>query len=156
MVDHAVNGAVDIRTACADDLDRLAQIYRASSLSNDRDRAPLLASPGALEFAGRFVADGLTRVATIGETIVGFATAVGAGPAVELEDLFVDPDYMRLGVATALFADAVASARAAGRSWIEVTANPHAHLFYESVGLVTTGAVTTEFGDGARMGLNLK
>ena len=77
--------------------------------------------------------------------IVGFATLVGS----ELEDLFVDPDWMRQGIATALVQDAAATVPR-----IEVTANAHALAFYESVGFVRDGVAETTGGRAHRMHLD--
>ena len=57
----------------------------------------------------------------------------------ELEDLFVDPEAMRQGVATRLVLDAVTRAASEGVPWIEVTANRHAAEFYASAGFVHVG-----------------
>ena len=47
-----------------------------ASVSNEGDRDALLAHPEALVLEGDGIAEGLTRVATNGDYIVGFATAV--------------------------------------------------------------------------------
>jgi GNAT superfamily N-acetyltransferase len=92
------------------------------------------------------------RVATAADgRIAGFATSVIGGEAVELEDLFVDPGWMRRGAARALVEDAVAIARRHGAGRIEVTGNPHALAFYYKVGFVLDGEVQTRFGPGSRM-----
>ena len=137
-----------IRVAVHADLGALRDLYRRSSLSNAGDRASLLAHPEALEFAGDAVGEGLTRVAVVDGRIVGFATLLGDG---ELEDLFVDPDWMRRGIGRALVLDAVVLAPAHGLDRIEVTANGEALDFYESVGFVFDGEVETAFGRGSRM-----
>jgi len=137
-----------IRVAVHADLGALRDLYRRSSLSNAGDRASLLAHPEALEFAGDAVGEGLTRVAVVDGRIVGFATLLGDG---ELEDLFVDPDWMRRGIGRALVLDAVVLAPAHGLDRIEVTANGQALDFYESVGFVYDGEVETAFGRGSRM-----
>jgi GNAT superfamily N-acetyltransferase len=77
------------------------------------------------------------------------------GQASELEDLFVDPDWMQRGVGRELVLDAVAIARAKGVPRIEVTANGHALAFYEKVGFVLDGVVETRFGPGSRMHLDV-
>jgi GNAT superfamily N-acetyltransferase len=64
----------------------------------------------------------------------------------EIEDLFVDPEWMRRGVATALVADAAATHGA-----LAVDANRHAVAFYESAGFVIEGEVTVEVGTALRM-----
>ena len=92
-----------------EDLPALRDVFRRSSLSNEGDRASLLAHPDALEFSDRAVADGRVRVAVIDDRIVGFATVLVTGQIGELEDLFVDPDWMRRGIATALVLDALAN-----------------------------------------------
>lgn len=92
-----------------------------------------------------------TRVATQENRIVGFATLEFADAAAELEHLFVDPDSMRQGVASALIRDAVQVARAHGVRRLEVTANPHALTFYAQVGFRDDGPTTTRFGPARRM-----
>lgn len=127
---------ISTRPANQGDLAALRDIYRRASLGNEGDRAGLLASPGLLEWAGD-LASGQTRVATDGlGRILGFATVVGIEGGRELEDLFVDPDAVRRGVATRLVLEAVTQAARDGVPWIEVTANQHAAEFYASVGFV--------------------
>lgn len=143
-----------IRAAAASDLPALRDVYRRSSLSNDDDRALLLARPQLLDFADVAVLEGRTRVAVDGGRVVGFASTVVRGDAVELEDLFVDPDRMREGIGRALVADAVAAARRAGHARIEVDANRHALAFYTSVGFVGVREVALEHGAAIRMRLD--
>jgi GNAT superfamily N-acetyltransferase len=159
-VAHVATGeescSASVRTATPDDLARLRDIYRRSSLSNADDREVLLGSPEALEWEGGGIATGRTRVA-VDEAgrAVGFATAVPLGVGLELEDLFVDPDLMRRGIATRLMSVLVEEAARAGAPWIEVTANPHAARFYASAGFVPVGTVRTRFGDAPRLRLHL-
>ena len=140
-----------LRLAAMEDLPALRDLFRRSSLSNEGDRASLLAHPEALEFSDRAVADGRARVALIDDRIVGFATVLVTGQIGEFEDLFVDPEWMRRGIATELVLDVVESARERGLSRIEVTANPHALGFYEKLEFVHDGIVRTPFGPGHRM-----
>jgi GNAT superfamily N-acetyltransferase len=144
-----------LRRAGMEDLPALRDVFRRSSLSNEGDRASLLAHPDALEFSGRAVADGRVRVAVIDDRIAGFATVLVTGQIGELEDLFVDPDWVRRGIATALVLDALANAREREVARIEVTANGHALAFYESVGFVWDGMSQTQFGRGYRMHVDI-
>ncbi len=129
-------------------------MFRTASLSNDGDREPLLANPAALQLGGDRVVEGRTRVAVAADgAILGFATWRPDGEAFELEDLFVDPDWMRRGIARRLVADLVALATRGGIARIVVTANPHADAFYRSVGFVHQGDAQTEFGPATRMQL---
>ena len=144
-----------IRVADANDFEAISDVYRRSSLSNDGDRAVLLANPDVLLFDGGSIREGRTRVAVDAGRVVGFATTTLVGEIAELDDLFVDPDWMRRGVARALVLDAVSVARAGGSKGIEVTANEHALRFYNAVGFVADGVVTTQFAPGTRMHLDI-
>ncbi len=140
-----------IRDAVPGDMAVLRDVYRRSSLSNDGDRPNLLAHPDALEFTGAPGGDRRMRVAVADGRIAGFATSIIGGDAVELEDLFVDPDWMRQGAGRALVEDAVAITWNEGARRIEVTANRHALAFYQTVGFVLDGEVRTRLGSGSRM-----
>jgi len=141
-----------IRVAVPADLGAVREVFRRSSLSNDGDRLNLLANPDALEFSDVSVKEGRTRVAVVPDgRIVGFATSLVAGDALELDDLFVDPAWMRNGVARALVTDVIAIARGRGVGRVEVTANQHALLFYERAGFVLDRHVETRFGRAPRM-----
>ena len=110
-----------LRLATSHDLPALKDLFRRSSLSNEGDRQNLLAHPDALEFSGRPVEEGRVRVAVIDDRIVGFASVLVTGRIGELDDLFVDPNWMRHGIATALVLDALARAREQQVTPIEVT-----------------------------------
>jgi GNAT superfamily N-acetyltransferase len=147
--------AFAIRDAVPADLAALRQVYRRASLSNDGDRMNLLANPDALEWGGLGGDDRRTRVATADGRVAGFATSVPAGDALELDDLFVDPGWMRQGAARALVLDVVAHARNQGIGRIEVTANQHALVFYGKAGFIADHEVQTRFGPGIRMHLDV-
>jgi GNAT superfamily N-acetyltransferase len=156
---HRVEPGLAIRTAVAADLAALQRVYRAASLSNPGDAPLLLARPEFLIFTGEGVAAGRTLVAVAGPPddgpVVGFATVTaGRDGDAELEDLFVDPDRRRRGIARQLVGQVTAAARADGHQRLWVTGNPHAMAFYLAVGFVEVGQVSTELGTGARMSLD--
>ena len=83
-----------------------------------------------------------------------FATGLALeGLVLELEDLFVDPEWMRWGIARRLVAELTEIASRDGIRRIFVTANPHADAFYRSVGFVHVHENQTEFGPGLHMEL---
>jgi GNAT superfamily N-acetyltransferase len=129
----------------------LRDVFRRSALSNDGDREHLLSNPDSIEFSPASVNDGRTRVAVIDNHIVGFATTRTVLDAIELDDLFVDPDWMKRGVARALLQDVVAIAQTRGVRRLEVTANQHALGFYEKTGFVFDHDVETQFRTAPRM-----
>lgn len=144
-----------IRTATLDDLAAVRDIYRRASLSNDGDRAALLAHPDVLVFDEAPLRERRTRVAVEGARVVGFATTRATGDVDELDDLFVDPEHHRRGIARRLIDDAAGRSGSRGATRLEVTANGEALAFYDAVGFVHDGTTTTRFGPGHRMHLDL-
>ena len=144
-----------IRAAVPGDMSALRDVFRRASLSNHGDRANLLAHPDVLELSDLAVREGRTRAAVADGRIVGFATWLGAGNVVEIEDLFVAPERMRQGIGRALVLDLIAIARGHGARRVEVTANQHALAFYQETGFVVDHQVTTLFGPAPRMGMDI-
>ena len=144
-----------IRLGTPADLDAASSVYRRASLSNEGDRDNLLAHPEFLILGPEGLAEGRTHVAEQDGTVVGFATWAEADGTVDLEDLFVDPDYRRRGIASELVRRIAEVLRARGVQRLEVTANPHAMEFYRSSGFTYNGTADTDFGAAPRMVLLL-
>jgi len=144
-----------IRDAVPGDMTALRGVFRRSSLSNDGDRPNLLAHPEVLELPDRAMREGRMRAAVADGEIVGFASWLGAGDAVEIEDLFVVPEWMRRGIGRALVEDLIAIARGRGVGRVEVTANQHALPFYEKAGFTVYREEVTAFGPAPRMRLDV-
>jgi GNAT superfamily N-acetyltransferase len=144
-----------IRLGTAADLAAASSVYRRASLSNAGDRDNLLAHPEYLILGAAGLAAGRTYVAEEDGRLAGFATWVQTAGSAELEDLFVDPDYMRRGIATALVSRIAEVVRAQGAERLEVTANPHALGFYRAAGFIDCGVAETDFGAAPRMVLML-
>jgi GNAT superfamily N-acetyltransferase len=147
---------VQIRAATMRDMPALRAIFIAASLSNLGDRAVLLANPDTLELNTASTQEGRTRVATAEDgRVVAFATTAPVGDLVEIEDLFVQPDWMGRGVGRALVADIVAEARRRGAQRVEVIATDPAVAFYRKLGFVFDRVVATRFRPALRLYLNL-
>ena len=144
-----------IRLGTPADLAAASSVYRRASLSNEGDRDNLLAHPEFLILGPEGLAEGRTHVAEQDGTVVGFATWAEADGTVDLEDLFVDPDYRRRGIASELVRRIAEVLRARGVQRLEVTANPHAMEFYRSAGFTGYGTADTEFGAAPRLVLRL-
>ena len=140
-----------IRLGTPADLAAAAGVYRRASLSDESYRDNLLAHPEYLILGPGGLAEGRTHVAVEDGSVVGFATWAETAGIVELEDLFVDPDYMRRGIATALVGRIAQVLRARGVERLEVTANPDALEFYRAVGFTGCGVAETDFGPAPRM-----
>ncbi len=139
---------VIIRLGVPADLPAASDVYRSASLSNAGDRDNLLAHPDYLVLGPEGLTQGRTYVAEEEGSLVGFATWIEASGIFELEDLFVDPDWRRRGIAAALVDRIAQVLRARGVERLEVTANPHAMGFYRVTGTV--------FGTAPRMALAIQ
>ena len=140
-----------IRLGTSADLAAAASVYRRASLSDAGYRDNLLAHPEYLILAPEGLAEGRTHVAEQDGSLAGFATWAETAGTIELEDLFVDPGYMRRGIATALLNRITEILRARGAERLEVTANPHALEFYRAAGFIDCGVAETDFGAAPRM-----
>jgi GNAT superfamily N-acetyltransferase len=145
-----------IRLGTPADLVALADIYRRASLSNPGDRDRLLAHPEHLVLEPDGLAEGRTHVAEEKAVVVGFATWAETDDGMELEDLFVDPDWMRRGIAAALVTRIVDVLRSRGADTLEVTASPDALAFYRAAGFVDIGVTQTTFGSAPQLQLKLR
>jgi ribosomal protein S18 acetylase RimI-like enzyme len=146
-----------IRDAQPDEAFALEALQRRSSDVWEEYRAQLAANPDAIEPPHAAIAEGRVRVAVDGSgRRLGFAAVLPVkDDRCELEDLFVEPDSMQLGVGRLLVDDAVTRAAAAGATHVDVIANPNALGFYEKLGFRITGHAGTRFGNAPRMTLAL-
>jgi len=147
-----------IRDARPEEASALEVLQRRSSDVWEEYRAQLAANPDAIEPPHRAIADGRVRVAVDASgRLLGFSVVLPlGGTRCELDDLFVEPDSMGLGVGRLLVDDVVTRAAGAGASHVDVIANPNARGFYERLGFEITGQASTRFGDAPRMSLALK
>ena len=92
------------------------------------------------------------RVAVAADgTVVGFATYLISDALAELEDLFVDPRWIRRGIGAALVLDIWARLDEVRFERLEVTANPHAMAFYQRLGFAVDRVVDTPGYPAPRM-----
>ena len=142
---------MEIRVATEGDVPALCHVFRRSSWSNEGDRALLTERPEFLEWSGNPAREGRTLLAEIDGIVVGFVSTIDEGDSWEVEDLFVDPDWMRRGIARALIDSAADEARHAGVGRLTVDANVHALAFYEAAGFIADGEVPVDHGTAMRM-----
>lgn len=142
-----------IRFAIPEEGEALDALHRRSSFVWEEDRANLEAHPEALGVPRERIASRRVRVAVGGQgELLGFSGVEDAGGCVcELEDLFVDPAWMRRGIGRALVEDVATRHAEAGFARIAVVAAPRTFAFYESVGFTVDGEHPTRFGMAARL-----
>jgi ribosomal protein S18 acetylase RimI-like enzyme len=146
-----------IRDARPDEALALESLHRRASEVWEEYRAQLAAHPDAIAPPHQAIAEGRVRVAVDASGHrLGFSVVlpVEAGRC-ELDDLFVEPEWMGRGVGRALVDDLSARAAAAGASHVDVVANPNALGFYSRLGFQITGQTSTRFGSAPRMTLEL-
>jgi ribosomal protein S18 acetylase RimI-like enzyme len=146
-----------IRDARPDEAAALEALQRRSSDVWEEDRARLAANPDAIEPPHEAIAAGRVRVAVAASgRRLGFSVVLPVRDGrCELDDLFVEPDSMRLGVGRLLVDDVATRAAASGASHVDVIANPNALGFYERLGFEITGQASTRFGSAPRMSVEL-
>ena len=138
---------ITVRPATAADVPRLAEIFRAAAWSNVGDRPLFDEHPEYLEWSGDPAREGRGVLAEVDGVIAGFASTRALDGAVDVEDLFVDPVWMRRGIATALMNEVF---RLAGAARVVVDANPHALAFYERAGFEVDPAAEPRDGIAMR------
>lgn len=148
---------VAIRDARPDEAFVLEALQRRSSDVWEEYRAQLAAHPDAIAPPHRAIAERRVRVAVDASgRRLGFSVVLPLeGGRCELDDLFVEPDRMGVGVGRLLVQDIARSAAASGASHVDVVANPNALGFYSRLGFEVTGEASTRFGSAPRMTLDL-
>jgi GNAT superfamily N-acetyltransferase len=145
-----------IRLGTPADLTAVSRVFRDASLSNEGDRENLLARPAYLVLGPEGLAEGRTYIAELDGQLTGFATWAETAGGVVLEDLFVDPAFMRRGIATALLGHVANVLGKRGIRRLEVIASPYALDFYRAAGFTGCGPAMTEFGTALRMELTIR
>jgi len=148
---------VFIRDALPDEASALESLQRRASDVWAEYRDQLAAHRDAITPPHQAIAEGRVRVAVDASGHrLGFSVVLPVeNGRCELDDLFVEPDWMRQGVGRMLVDDVRTRAGAAGASFVDVTANPNALGFYARLGFEVTGQASTRFGSAPRMTLDL-
>jgi ribosomal protein S18 acetylase RimI-like enzyme len=146
-----------IRDARPEEALALESLQRRASDVWEDHRAQLAAHPDAIAPPHQAIAEGRVRVAAdASDHPLGFSVVLPVKEGrCELDDLFVEPDRMRMGIGRLLVHDVAVRAAAAGASHVDVIANPNALGFYSRLGFEITGQASTRFGDAPRMTLYL-
>lgn len=128
-----------IRAATAADCDDLTRLAMRSKAWWGYDDAFMAACRDELTFtASRLDAEAVV-VAEVEGIIAGLASVLVADGRADLMDLFVDPPHIGSGLGSALLAEAVRLATAAGATTMRIEADPHAEDWYRARGAVPVG-----------------
>ncbi|HKH12901.1 MAG TPA: GNAT family N-acetyltransferase [Rubrobacter sp.] len=92
-----------------------------------------------LEVSPGFVRDNEVYAAVCGGEAVGFYALVGEGSALDLEHLWVLPDWIGAGLGRTLFEHAMRRAAGLGARSVVIESDPNAEGFYRRMGARRTG-----------------
>jgi GNAT superfamily N-acetyltransferase len=120
---------MDIRPFRTGEDARLRDVARAAKAHWGYDSERVRTWAAGLEYAGKDV-----WVADEGGRAMGYATLTVDGERAELDELWVEPEWIGCGVGSELFRFVAARAAALGAARLEWEADPNAVGFYERMG----------------------
>jgi GNAT superfamily N-acetyltransferase len=136
---------ITVRRARADEAATLTGLVLRAKASWGYDTEFMAARRDELTMTPQKLAEWVVWAAEIDGTLAGMI-ALGPGDPAEVEEFFVEPAFQRRGVGSALMAELVAAARAAGAQTLEVDADPYAEVIYERLGFETFGRTASGAG----------
>ena len=129
---------IEVRRARPDEASALTDLAMRAKASWGYDAAFMAACREELTFTPEKMAAWSVWVAETEGELAG-TIALSLHDGAEVEDFFVEPAFQGRGVGTALMAELLAAARAAGARTLEVDADPNAEPIYARLGFVTFG-----------------
>jgi GNAT superfamily N-acetyltransferase len=145
-----------IRPARIDEGDALSALCFRSKAVWGYDAAFMGLARAALRVSPEEIAAGDVWVAAAGETGIAGVVALAAGErpdTLDLNKLFIDPQFIRAGFGRMLLAHAVAEARRRGASRLTILADPFAAPFYEREGARHIGEAPSDAIPGRKLPL---
>jgi N-acetylglutamate synthase-like GNAT family acetyltransferase len=134
----------EIRRADPDDAAALTELAHAAKRHWRYPESWIAHWKSDLTITPEFIAVNEVFVATIDNEIAGCCALVVTEKLAELEHMWINPKYMGNGVGRALFTRVRERAQAQRFHALEITADPNAEGFYERMGAMRIGDVTSE------------
>src|SRR5262249_7929949 len=145
---------VDIRRALDDESEKLSLTAHAAKRHWGYPENWIEQWKPQLTVTPEFIRNNRVYAALSGDEVAGFYGLIEHHNKVELEHLWVLPEYMGKGVGRALFEHAVRVVRLMNIAEIEILADPNAEGFYSRMGAKKIGEVASEI-DGEKRVLPL-
>jgi N-acetylglutamate synthase-like GNAT family acetyltransferase len=134
--------AITIRTATGEDTEVLTTLILKSKASWGYSPALMMAFRSELTMTPAKLAHWTVWVAEVDQTIRGMIAlnSSAANGSAELEEFFVDPEFQKRGVGSALLSRLLHACRERGVTRLGLDADPYAEAIYASWGFSTVGA----------------
>ena len=151
-IDRPSDLSPDLRRATAADAPEMSALALRSKAHWGYGAATMDAWRGALHVDPESLASRHAHVATLRGAIVAFYVLEAGDGAWELDDLWVDPDFMGQGIGSSLLRHALATAWENGAHVVTVDSDPNAEAFYVACGAMRVGTVAAPIeGDEVRV-----
>lgn len=135
-----MDSELHVRRATPEDAEALTRIALAAKRHWGYPERWILQWTGGLTITPEFVRNNEVHAAAVeGGRTVGFYALVGEGRRIELEHLWISPEYIGRGVGRILFDHALGKAAALGAETLRLEADPNAEGFYRRMGAVRVG-----------------
>jgi GNAT superfamily N-acetyltransferase len=132
---------IRMRRARAQEADVLSELALRSKGHWGYDQEFLDACRAELTFGPDEVSDRHFVVAEAGDQVLGFYSVDGEPPVGELGNMWVEPGWIGAGLGRRLWEHAMATAREAGFTTLNIGAEPHAEGFYRAMGAMPIGEI---------------
>jgi GNAT superfamily N-acetyltransferase len=134
-----VGSEADVRRATPEDAEALTRIAFAAKRHWGYPERWIQQWTGGLTITSEFVRNNEVHAAVEDERAVGFHALVGEGHRIELEHLWISPEYIGKGVGRLLFEHALLRAASLGAETLQLEADPNAEGFYRRMGAERVG-----------------
>lgn len=135
-----MDSELHVRRATPEDAEALTRIALAAKRHWGYPERWILQWTGGLNITPEIVRNNEVHVAVVeGGRTVGFYALVGEGRRIELEHLWISPEYIGRGVGRILFDHALGKAASLGAETLRLEADPNAEGFYRKMGAERVG-----------------
>lgn len=144
--------AIHLRPALASDLGALRDLTWRVTLADPAYADQARAQPDAIDGPTDALGQGGVIVAEQGGRLTGYVAILRPADApVEIDGLFVEPEFQGRGIGRTLLLAGLQSLRASGADRVTVVASPAAIAVYEACGFRQLGPTPTLFGPAVLM-----
>ncbi len=130
---------VDVRRATPEDAEALTRVAFAGKRHWGYPKRWIQQWTESLTITPEFVRNNEVHAAVEDERAVGFYALVGEGHRIELEHLWISPEYIGKGVGRLLFEHVLLKAASLGAETVQLEADPNAEGFYRRMGAERVG-----------------